>query len=788
MNDYELKCLTLEKSPEEDAGNPIPCTGLSTSGTLMESPDTLRTKRDEEIIPTCGTLDCGGKCLVKAHIQDGVITRISTGTGEEAGPENPYMRACVRGRSYRKFLYHPDRLKYPMKRTGKRGEGKFERISWDEAIDTIAEETKRITDKYGPASRFIHLGTAGAGGSFWAMDLAARFFALSGGYLSFYHSVSTGNTVAATPYTFGTHNTGSSLDSLADTKLVILWGHNPTETIFGNTNHYFQQMKKNGCRFIVVDPRFSDTAVAYADEWIPILPTTDNAMMDAMAYIIVTENLHDKKFIDTFVLGFDEDHMPEGVPAGESLVSYLLGRKDGVKKTPEWAESICKVPAEKIRNLAREYAMTKPAALIQGWGPQRHACGERTARGSTVLTSITGNVGIIGGWAGGFGGIKRKLPVRTPVPENPVKASISIMNWIDAITNPQDITREDGLKGVDKLDTGIKLIFNLGGNYLANQNPDINRAVKALEDDKLVEFIVVSDLFLTPSARYADILLPGTTFLERWDLGGSSFSGDYFILSEKVVENYYESKFEYDWLAETAKKLGFDGKFTEGRDNEGWIRYLLDETRKLEPETPSWEELMEKHIHAWKYSGPRVAFKEQIDDPANNKFDTPSGKIEIFSKRLYDMKNEEIPAVPKYIPAWEGPQDELAKKYPIQLIGWKGKNRDNSTFFNNPWMQEVQSQILWMNPLDAKVRGLVSGDKVKVYNDRGDMLITLEVTPRIMPGVAAAPTGAWWSPDTGGVDHGGCTNVLTTDRKTPLAHGNAHHTCLVEVQKYDGGL
>ncbi len=783
MSDQGLSRRSFLKWSGLAATIPLTVAGCATAPTLTEMPVATKTGSVEKIIPTCGTLDCGGKCSVKAHIQDGVLTRISTRTNEEVDTKNPYMKACVRGRGYRKFQYHPDRLKYPMKRVGKRGEGKFERISWEEAIDTITKETKRITEKYGPASRFVQQGTAGTSGSFCAMDLAARFFASSGGYLPYYHSVSVGNTVAATPYTFGTHNTGSSLDSLADTKLVILWGHNPAETVFGNTNYYYQQMKKKGCKFIVVDPRYSDTAVAYADEWIPILPTTDNAMMDAMAYVIVEENLHNKKFLDTYVLGFDEEHMPEGVPAGESLISYLLGTKDGIPKTPEWAEEICKVPANTIRRLAREYATTKPAALIQGWGPQRHACGERTARGATVLTSITGNVGVMGGWAGGYGGIPRKFPASTPIPDNPVKASISIMNWVDAITNPQGITEKDGLKGVSKLETGIKLIFNFAGNNLVNQHPNINKSAQALVDEKLVEFIVVSDLYLTPSAKYADILLPSTTFFERWDLGQSYASGDYFILSEKVVQNYYESKFEYDWLAEVAKKLGFGDKFTEGRDNEGWIKFLLDETRKAEPETPSWEELLKERFYGWKYDGPRVTFKAEIEDPANNKFKTPSGKIEIFSKRLYDMKNDEIPAIPKYVPTWEGPQDELIKKYPLQLIGWKGKNRDNSTLANHPWMNEVRGQILWMNPIDAEKRNIKNGDKIKVHNDRGIMMIPVEVTSRIIPGVVAAPSGAWWTPDAKGVDQGGCINVLTTDRKTALAHGNAHHTSLVEVSK-----
>lgn len=737
----------------------------------------------EQIIPTCSTFDCGGKCLVKAHVKDGVITRISTRTNEELDPKNPVMKACVRGRGYRKYQYHPDRLKYPLKRVGKRGEGKFERISWDEAIDTIAKEVKRITEKYGPASRFVHAGSAGTGGNYDGASVMKRLLAMTGGYLGFYHSYSLGNTVAATPYTYGEANTGSSLDSLENTKLVILWGHNPVETMFGNLNYYYQKMKQNGTKFIVVDPRYSDTAVAYADEWIPILPTTDNALMDAMAYVIVTENLHDQEFLDKYCLGFDEDHMPEGVPAGESLKSYLLGEKDGIPKTPEWAEKICKVPANKIRQLAREYALAKPAALIQGWGPQRHACGERTARGATVLASITGNVGKLGAWASGYGGITRKFPVGIPVPENPVKAEISIMSWIDAVEDASKITPEDGLKGVDKLDTNIKLIFSMGGNALVGMHPNINRCIKALEDESKVEFIVATDHIMTSSARYADILLPDTTFFEEWAIGASWGSGDLIVLSQKIVDNFYEARTEYDWVAELAEKLGVGDEYTEGRTQLDWIKWTLDETRKLEPETPTFEELQKINVYGWKYPGPRVPFKEQIENSEEHKFKTPSGKIEIFSKALYDMNNEEIPAVPRYVPSWEGPEDELTEKYPLQLIGWKPKNRANSVHDTHPWLREMAEHKMWINPIDAEKRNLKQGDRVKVFNDRGATMIEVNITPRIIPGVVAIPTGAYYMPDENGVDQNGCSNVLTTDRKTALAHGNAHHTCLVEVEK-----
>ncbi|EPI8890323.1 DMSO/selenate family reductase complex A subunit, partial [Escherichia coli] len=660
-----------------------------------------------------------------------------------------------------------------------------ERISWDEATTLIADNLKRITQQYGPASRYVHVGTAVSGGTFSGDAMARRLLNLTGGYLEYYHSVSLGNTAAATPYTYGVAASGNSMDTLLDTKLVILWGHNPTETIFGHTNYYFQKMKQNGTRFIVVDPRYSDTVSSLADQWIPLLPTTDNALMDAMMYVIISENLHDKTFIDTYTLGFDENSMPEGVPANESLVAYLFGAKDGIHKTPEWAEKITHVPAQSIRQLARDYATTKPAALIQGWGPQRHICGERTARGSTLLASITGNVGIKGGWAAGYGGSSnRKFCVGPDMPENPVQAKISIMNWMQAADDASKVTPQDGLKGVDKLDSNIRLLFSLAGNYLANQNPDVHQAAKLLEDESKIEFIVLSDLFMTPSAKYADVLLPETSFMERWNIGETWGTASYLILSEKLIEPDFERRTDYDWLRDVAKKLGVEAEFSQGRDEKQWIEHIWEQTRLAMPDEnlPDFATLQKTRRHLFK-SAPHIAFEANIRDPQNNPFPTPSGKIEIFSKRLFDMQDPEIPALSHYVPAFEGPEDKLTAKYPLQLITWKGKNRANSTQYANPWLQEVQTQKLWLNPQDAKQRGISEGDSVKIYNDRGVSIIPVEITPRIIPGVVAMQAGAWWQPDAQGIDRGGCANVLSSTRITALAKGNSHQTMLVEVEK-----
>ncbi|MED4354917.1 molybdopterin-dependent oxidoreductase [Schinkia azotoformans] len=743
---------------------------------------------NEQILTTCSTINCGGRCLIKAHIKDGVITRLSTDAKEDKF-EMPQLRGCIRGRGYRQFVYNPDRLKYPMKRVGKRGEGKFEQISWEEAIDYIANELTRITKQYGPASRYSNYASGHSGSIIGAGNMIQRLFALTGGYLGYYNSYSSAQVTHATNYTYGTTQTGNSLDTLSDSKLIILWGHNPVETRFGLTDYYLRKAKEAGVKIVVIDPRQSDTAVTLADEWIAIAPTTDAAMMDGMMYVIISENLHDQTFLDKYCIGFDEEHMPEGIPTGESLKSYILGDKDGVPKTPEWAEKICKVPADIIRKLAREYATNKPSALMTGWGPQRQAYGEQYVRGGTALAAITGNVGIKGGWASGTGYISLVKTTAVPKGKNPLgDLSIPCFLWTDAVVRGTEMGAKDGVNGLpeghETLPTSIKAIFNLAGNTLINQHSDCNRTAEILKDESLAELIVVSDVFMTPSAKFADILLPSNTFMERWDIGTTWAPSQHAILSQQCIESMYESKADYEWLTMLAKKLGIEQEFTEGKTQMDWIKWSIEESRKKDPNFPTFEEFQKMGVYQVSLDKSYIAFEDQIKDPANNKFETPSGKIEIFSKDLWDMNDhEEIPAIAKYIPSWEGPQDPLIKKYPLQLIGWHYKRRCHSTFDNNKWLEEAGPQVMWMNKKDAMERNIKDGDKASVFNDRGEVHIPVKLTNRVIPGTVAIPQGAWWAPDKNGIDQRGAINTLTSQRPSPLAKGNPQHTNLVEVKK-----
>ena len=740
---------------------------------------------NEKIVKTSGSHNCGGRCVIKAHVKNNRIVRISTEDDIIDTFNVPQLRGCLRCRSYRNRIYNHNRLKYPMKRVGKRGEGKFKRITWDEALDIIADNTKRLMNQYGPDSVYIQLAS-GNQGKVAERAWMARLLGMYGGYLSYYGSYSAACTQIATPYTYGTIFTGNSREDWVNSKLIILLGFNPAETIHGtNTSYYLKMAKNSGAKIICIDPIYSSTASALSDQWIPIRPTTDSALLDAMAYVMITENIYDKNFVDTYCLGFDEENMPAGIAKGNSFKSYILGESDDkTPKTPKWAESITGIPKETIINLAREYATNRPGALIQGLGPQRHAYGEQVVRSGTVLAAMTGNVGVKGGWACGTGFPARNEYVASIPFNNPNKAKISMFSWPDAIQRGKGMGAELSVTGVEQLTSNIKLIFNLGGNCLMNQHGDSNGTAKILEDENLVELIVLSDHFLTPSAKFADILLPADNMMEREDIVTPWGFGDYVLYMNKAVDTVFECRNGYDWISDFADRLGLKEKFTEGKTLEEWMRYLVEETSKKNPGFPSYEEFKENAIYRWEYDEPSIAFKEQIENPIDNPFPTPSGKIEIFSKDLWDKNNpKEIPAIPKYISSWEGPEDPLKEKYPLQCIGHHTKRRVHSIFDNTSWMEEVEPQAVWINTIDANERGIVNGEVVKIFNDRGIVAIPAKVTPRIMPGVVSIPQGAWYTPDEQGIDRRGCINTLTKYHPTPLAFGNPSHTNLVQISK-----
>jgi anaerobic dimethyl sulfoxide reductase subunit A len=737
----------------------------------------------------CPSHNCGGRCLLTLHVENGVIVRIETDDRPADGIEAPQLRACIRGRAYRRRQYHPDRLLRPLKRTGKRGDGQFAPISWDEALDTVAAALQRVKKAYGNQALFVPYGT-GSYNQTNGRQVAQRLLNLFGGSLGHYNNYSWAAMARATETVYGTGVTGNQRQDWLNAKYVLMWGWNPAEVRDGtNTEFFLRKARENGARIVCVDPRMTLSAVSLADEWIPIRPGTDAAMMSAMAHVMIASNLVDAAFISSHCVGFDASQMPADARDAESYKDYVLGTRDKVPKTPAWAEPITGVPRETIERIAREYATRKPGVLYQGYGMQRRAYGEQVVRAGCALAAITGNVGVPGGWAGGLalqapnGG-----PLWTvfPTGANPVTASIPTFLWTEAVVRGRELGAAQGVRGVEKLDASIKLIYAVASNALINQHANINRTAQILRDERLVEFLVVQDQFLTPTARFADIVLPACTQLEAWGVEDGWKYGDEVLLMPKVVEPAGESKSDYRICSDLAAKLGLRDAFTEGRTERDWVEAALTTYRKSYPGLPALAEFEQKGtgVFSVPVTRPAVAFADFRRDPAAFPLATPSGRIELFSAALHAMNRPtEIPPVPKYIPEWEGPFDATGKKYPLQLIGHHTLARVHSTMNGVDWLEEAFPHRLFINPLDAASRSLSNGDQVRVFNDRGELTIKCRITRRIMPGVVAIPQGAWWAPDAKGLDRGGAVNVLTSERWTPLAFGNAQHTVMAEVVK-----
>ncbi|PYM78150.1 MAG: hypothetical protein DME13_29535 [Candidatus Rokuibacteriota bacterium] len=344
-----------------------------------------------------------------------------------------------------------------------------------------------------------------------------------------------------------------------NSRLIVMWGWSPGDGTFGTgTLQYLKLAKKQGARIVCVDPRVTRTSHALADEHVFIRPSTDAAALIAMAYVIVTEGLHDQAFLDRHVLGFDEAHLPAGAPDGASYRSYLLGLADGVRKTPAWAAAITGMPAETIRRLAIEYATTKPAALQCGYAPGRTANGEQFHRAAYALTAITGSVGTPGGNSGVSNGATGRGGIRSlPPGPNPAGARVATPLLADLL--------ERGRAGGYPAD--IKMVYSVGGD-LFNQTPNTHKTAAAAER---LEFMVVHDHFVTPTARYADVVLPATTFWERNDVHTPwAGAGHYVIFMKQAVAPMYECRNDFDICADIARRLGIDDY--SDKTEEEWLR------------------------------------------------------------------------------------------------------------------------------------------------------------------------------------------------------------------------
>lgn len=758
----------------------------------------------ESIVWTHCHVNCGGACVLQCHVQDGELKYVESDNTGDASFGAVEARACLRGRSIRPWLGSADRLNYPMKRVEgtKRGDGQYERISWDEALDTIASEFKRITEKYGNESVFIQ-ECSGVEQNIMMNNPFFRLFNLLGGEVTRYGSYSSAAiSFGAVPYTYGKSWGNRSLKTIQEGELVVMFGFAPNDMrMAGDGPGYDLNVMREtkNARVIVIDPRRNETCTNQGAEWIPIVPGTDAALVAGIAHELITKDLVDLDFLHTYCVGFDEESMPEEA-RGKNLSyrDYIMGTGyDKVEKTPAWAASITKVPAERIVKLAHEIAESDPCYICQGLGPQRHTNGDNAARAIMVLPQLVGQVGKPGTTSGGTIGNDDIGLNSLPTGDNPIKTKFPNFLWPEAIRDGAKLTATNaGIQNAEGLKTGIKFLVNYGNNMMANQNADINFTTDILRDESLCEFILQYDVAWTASCNWADIVLPDLTPQETYSLTAAGESND--VEGIRFGQPLYEPKFErrevYEVCGELARRLGVYDEYSEGgMTREDWCRKLYDELREDKPELPTYDEGVKMGAFTYDIE-PSTEVDKYILDPEANPLKTATGKIQIYSPELAEMaetwtlqEGDVISPIPVYYPGFDGP-DSTTDEYPFQIVDFHHKGTTHSTYAANEVLHKMSPFQAWINPIDAERQGIADLDPVRLVSAQGEIRTTAKVTNRVIPGVIMYPQGAWHDANMQGdrVDHGGCSNTLTSRHCAPVSKGTGQHSVIGTIEKVEG--
>jgi len=694
-------------------------------------------------IPVSCSRDCSGGCPLLAHVEHGRLLRISDNPAGTA-----YMHGCINGFQMPRTLYHPERIRKPLIRSGPRGSGQYREAAWSEALDLVAGRLADLKNRYGAQSILNMEGSGSVSGSLHnTFLLPRRFFSLLGGYTRLTSSYSSAASSFVVPYLLGNAPPGIDPGTLQHSKLIILWGANLMDTRFGTEMPArLLEANRNGTPIFVVDPRRTRTVTQLGAQWIPCRPGTDAALMLAVLYVLLEENLVDTNFVNRTSHGFDD------------LAAYILGLQDGIRRDPTWAETICGTPSGAIRDFARRFGGIHPAALIPGLSIQRTHGGEETYRLSIALQVATGNLGRLGGSSGGP---TQWLPAprvgSLPIPPHPAQPSLPILHWPDAVL--------EGPAG--GYPSEIKAIYNTGSNYLA-QGSDVNKNIRAFQK---VEYSVCHDYFLTPTARQCDVVLPAATYLERSDIVTPE-AGSYLLFSSQAVAPIGESRSDYDIFCELADRLGFLDAFSESKTEEDWLRGFVATS-----DVPDFDEFRHTGIYLAADQN-RVGLADFALDPLKHSLTTPSGKVEIRSDSY--ARQTGFPAIPTFHPPGHD------GTHPLSLITPKSKYRIHSQGSNVDFLRSREPQDLWINPSDAIARGIASRDQVEIFNSHGRLRITVHITSDIMPGVVCLYEGVWPEFDASGVETAGSANVLSSTQGTSPSGGSTSHGIPVEVEKAAG--
>lgn len=731
----------------------------------------------------------------KAVVKDGVLVGVQPIDELDAMPTKMLTEGLM------ERVYHKTRVKYPMVRksylegqtTGDtkphlRGKEAFVRVSWDEALALTANAILTTAEKHGNEALFsASYGGWSHAGLLRPQVLQGRLFNLIGG-----HSVTTGDYSAGAsqislPHIIGdmeVYSPQTAWEVVADHTEVMVWvGADPfknNRVEFTVADHQmfprWQKIKERGVKFISINPQYTPTDVAMESEWVKIVPNTDTALFLAMSHYIYTNNKHDQAYLDKYTVGFDK------------FLPYLLGEDaDGSPaKTPEWAAEITGIPAEKIKEMADLFAEKRTQFAI-GWSLQRAHNGEMPHWAAVNLVAMLGKIGKPGegigfSWHYGCGGMPQStkvMPIGISQGRNPVKSICPASRISEMLLNPGGKFTRDG---TEYQYPDVKLVYTAGNNLFSHQQ-DTNELIGAMNQQ--VETYICQDPWWCASSRFADIVLPANTALERNDIStGGTYSNDKIYAMRQVIESYGESLSDFDIFKRLGDLMGVGYQFTEGLTVDEILRQAYDNAETDVPFEEFWETGVVKleipeQMNRWVRHG---AFYE---DPENNPLHTTSGKIELYCETFDKYNAPGFPSIPKFIE----PVEYLGNAKPgqVHVVSPHPYNRLHSQMANTEVrnIEHVQGrQHVLISIEDAEANGIADGDLVELYNDRGTVICGARVTDQIMKGVVSLEEGGWIQLDSKGRCNSGSINMITTSvAASSLSQATSANTCIASLRK-----
>ena len=706
----------------------------------MSTPQAVASSSSRNVIAACPH-DCPDTCSMIVTVDNDKILEV------RGNPDHPYTdgRLCVKINHYEERVHSTDRVMHPLKRKGPKGSGQFERISWDQAIKEISDRWKAIIAKSGPTAilPYSYLGTQGI---LNGLNVGDPFFNKLGATISERTFCDSG---ASTAYMMTVGPTpGTDPESFAHSKYIILWACNTVST---NLHHWpiIDAAKKRGAKVIVIDPMKTRTS-NHADWHIRIRPGTDTALAMGMINVVIAEGLIDKDYIDNYTVGFDE--------LAERAKDY----------PPEKVARITGIPADDVRKLARDYATTQPSVIRIGVAVERHRNGGQTVRALTCLPAL------VGAWRHVGGGI-----LQLPIWAFP-------MNWgnlmrPDFITPGTRVLNQwqlgQALTGEMKLDPPIESICVYNANPLVVA-PEQDKVIKGLLREDL--FTVVSEHFITDTARYADIVLPATTQMEQEEI---MFSWGHFYLSynNRAIKPQGECVTNTELFRRLAKAMGMDDPFFQ-RSDEQMIADSMDWAN------PALQGITIEDLKTKGFARLKLGTPDKYLPHAEGKFPTPSGKVElkasmaaggnfvvpVFRQGSNDHQDgSPVDPLPGYV------EYENDAKYPLNIISPKNHSFLNSGYANIArQLGHAGDQYVMIHPNDAQARKIVDGGTVEVFNDTGRFRALAKVSDDVMPGVISSPLGHWASTSISG----STVNAVNSARFADLGRAPTFSECRVEVR------